>query len=124
MKIKLFLILAFSLLLGSCKDNDNLEVVIVNKILKEFYAGGDMSEDFHVARWYEIGLSRNGKIPVEYIWRAGGEPWSYYIANSKIGDKGIIYLSERGKQQIKKLPRPNAKNPPIIGTLGDIYWKK
>ena len=82
-----------------------------------------MFEGYNIG-WHKIGLSRNGREPIEYIWRVGEEPHSYAIMNAEIGDKGTIYLSDFGRQNRIKLPRPNADNPSVIGTRGDIYWKK
>jgi hypothetical protein len=69
-------------------------------------------------------LSRNGKKPVEYVWRAGNEPYSYFILNAKIGDRGTVYLEYWAKQLGMKLPKPNPREPPVIGELGEVFWEK
>jgi len=118
---KLFLLLSFCFALNACNDYDGIEVIIVNKIPRGAFAGEEMP---HNIGWYEIGLSRNGKEPIEYIWRAGNDYNSYIIMSSEIGDKGRVRLTERAKQEGTKLPRPSTKEPPIIGPLREVYWVK
>jgi hypothetical protein len=134
MKInKLLLTLAFCFALNAfngCNkrnaygDYDQQEVIVVNKI-----PGGAYSEEDSLAKskgigWYDIGLSRNGEEPVEYIWSTGKDPYSYAILKAEIGDRGIINLNEWAKKDKRKLPRPNAEKPPIIGLFGEVYWEK
>ena len=144
MRNKLLLIFVFSLLLGACSDRkmqnvhgernienepndydfDKIEVIVVNKIPRGTFAGETRPKDSYLSGWYDIGLSVNGKEPIEYIWRATGKPFDYAIMNAEIGDKGKICLGYFAKTYEIKLPRPDAKKPPIIGTLGIIYWEK
>jgi hypothetical protein len=105
-------------------DYDGIEVIVVNKIPRGAYAGEKMPKEFPNAGWYDIGLSRSGKEPIEYIWRAGNAPHNYAVLDSVIGDRGTIYLEVWAKYSNKKLPRPNAEKPSIIGMLGEVYWKK
>jgi hypothetical protein len=88
------------------------------------YVAGNDPNEFHGFGWYNIGLSRNGKEPIEYIWRAGNNPESYAIKKAEIGDKGTIILNDLAKQNKWKLPRPNAREPPIVGALREVYWEK
>ena len=99
-----------------------IKVIIVSKTPMGAYAEGNDPDYYRGIGWYNIGLSRNGKEPIEYIWRASSEPSSYYIINSEIGDRGIVRLSEYAKDKRKKLPRPNAEDPPMIGALGEVEW--
>jgi len=82
-----------------------------------------MLEGFEHVSWIEIGLSRNGKEPIEYIWFAGRNPFNLDIINSEIGDKGTIYLSDWAERNKIKLPRPNAKNPPVLDGK-KFHWEK
>ena len=97
-------------------DFDSVEVIVVYKIPRENKN----------VNWYEIGLSRNGSYPVEYIWRAKNNADGYIIIGANIGDRGTIFLRSWAKEseisEIAKLPRPNAENPPIIGVFGEVYW--
>ena len=107
-------------------EYDQQEVIIVNRIPRGAYAATTKEEavEFHNVGWYEIGLSRNGEEPVEYIWHAERGPYSFTIGNAKIGDRGTISLNEWAKQIGLKLPRPNANNPPLIGAFGEMHWEK
>ena len=105
-------------------DYDGIEVIVVNKIPRGTYAGEKMPKEFPNAGWYDIGLSRNGEEPIEYIWRAGNAPHNYAVLDSVIGDRGTIHLQWWAKQSKHKLPRPNAEKPPVIGILGYEYWEK
>jgi len=118
---KLILILTFCFTINACIDYDGIEVIIVNKIPRGAFAGEEMP---HNIGWYEIGLSRNGKEPVEYIWSVGTDYDSYIIMSSEIGDKGTLRLNERAKREGTKLPRPSKKEPPIIGTFREVWWEK
>ena len=107
----------------------NVEVIIVNKIPRGAYAEGndwanEVSPEFRHIGWYEIGLSRNGEEPIEYIWRAGEGPSHYTIMMAGIGDRGTIHLRDWAKRCEIKLPQPNATNPPVIGLFGEVYWEK
>jgi len=119
-------LIALCFLFYACNNNDlqEIEVIVVSKTPRGAYAEGNNSDDFHSFGWYNIGLSRNGEEPIEYIWRAGKDPDSYVIMNAKIGDKGIIELRDWAKQSKIKLPQPNAEEPPIIGVIGEVYWKR
>ena len=105
-------------------DYDGIEVIVVNHIPRGVFADEELPEIFRDRGWYDIGLSRNGEEPVEYIWRARKELHDHAIMNAGIGDRGTIHLTSRAKQNKMKLPRPNAEKPPIIGILGYEYWKK
>jgi hypothetical protein len=118
---KLLLILAFFFALNAFNGCNRQEVIVVRKTPRGIYAGEESLYNFG---WYDIGLSRNGKEPVEYIWCAEYDGYGYFIMNAKIGDKGTIGLNEWAKEHGEKLPRPNAKAPPIIGSLGEVYWEK
>ena len=120
----LLLLLVFGLALNACKDYDGIEMIIVNKIPMGAWATGDDPNNFYGIGWYNIGLSRNGKEPIEYIWRAGTDPYSYAIMHAEIGANGTIYLQEWAIENRIKMPRPNAKNPPNVGALGEVYWRK
>jgi len=118
---KLLLVFAFCFVFIECNNYDGIKVIVVNKIPRWSFAGEEMP---HNIGWYEIGLSRNGKEPIEYIWRVGKDYNSYIIMSSEIGDKGILILNERAKQEEMKLPCPSKKEPPIIGTFREVYWVK
>jgi hypothetical protein len=90
---------------------DSIDMIVVNKVPRGAFT-------------YEIGLSRNGKKPIEYIWFAGEDPIHFDIQNAKIGERGTIHLLDRAKQDKKKLPRPNTEKPPVIGVVGEVYWEK
>ena len=106
------------------RNYDGIEVIIVNKIPRGIFADEELPPELSNIGWHDIGLSRNGKEPVEYIWRAGQEPYNYFIMLAEIGDRGAIHLDELAKLRNIKLPQPNAKKPPIIGVLGEVYWEK
>jgi len=111
---KLLLILITCLAFNIYADGGGLEMIVVNKI----WADGTYG-----VGWYEIGLSRNGKEPVEIIWITADGPNSHSIARAKIGDKGIVSISDLGEFEEVKLPKPNAKNPPIIGVFEEVWWQ-
>ena len=92
-------------------DNNTQKVIIVYKVPKEEMIAGTL------VSWHEVGLSRNGKEPVEYIWRTESRPHKNPIMYAPIGDSGTISLTYWAIQNNKKLPEPNAKNPPVIGAL-------
>ena len=102
--------------------NNYQVVTVISKIPGGAYDPNNDPNEFHGDGWYFIGLSRNGKEPPEYIWRAIYDNPGYSIINTDIGDRGIISLDPRAKELKRKLPRPNAKNPPIIGALGEVRW--
>jgi hypothetical protein len=106
--------------INSNYDPHKMKFIIVNKIPRGAYAGEEMP---HNIGWYEVGLSRNGKEPIEYIWRTGGGPTDYDIMNAGIGDKGTVHLENWAKLMGRRLPRPNATNPPRVGLFGEVYWK-
>jgi len=112
-KTKLLLILIACLAFNIYADGDSLEMIVVNKIPKEFNG----------SNWYMIGLSVNGKEPVEIIWQATNDPNSLTIIFSEIGDTGVISLDRWAIRGGEKLPKPNAENPPIIGSLGEVIWQ-
>jgi hypothetical protein len=105
-------------------DEYSQELIVVNKVPRGAFAGEKMPPEFSNVGWYEIGLSRNGKEPIEYIWRVGNETYSYTIMNAEIGERGTVCLNEEGKYLGIKLPQPSAEKPPVIGALGEVYWKK
>ena len=123
-KRNILLVLAFGLLLDTCSERDGQEYIIVNKIPRGAYANEDMSGMFRDSGWYDIGLSRNGQEPIEYIWRTGLEPYSHSIMKSEIGDKGVIRRSDRGRRERIRLPRPNAEKPSIIGMFGEARCER
>ena len=111
-------------MLGACYNKYEQEIIVVSKTPRGAYVGEKVPPGYDLA-WYEIGLSRNGKEPIEYIWRAvKSDPYSYAIMNSDIGDKGTIFLREWAELMGIKLCRPNAKKPPVIGALGEVSWRK
>jgi len=118
---KLLLILTFCFALYGCNGYNSINLTIVNKIPRGSYAGEEMP---HNIGWYEVGLSRNGKEPIEYIWRVGDDYDSYIIFySSEIGDKGTVYLNARAKQEGYKIPLPNTKAPPILYS-SKFWWEK
>ena len=123
-KIYLLLLLLtfFTILLLNCDPKQN--VIIVNKTLRGALAGEEMMEGFEHVSWMEIGLSRNGKEPIEYIWFAGSDPSNLDIKYSRIGEKGTIYLNSWAKQNKIKFPRPNAENPPVLESINFIGKRK
>jgi hypothetical protein len=104
-------------------DYDGIEVIVVSKTPRGAYAGEVLSHELRNIGWYDIGLSRNGEEPIEYIWRADDE-YGYSMLNARIGERGTINLRGWAKERNIKLRRPNAENPPIIGALGEVYWKR
>jgi len=103
-------------------DYDMIEVIIVNKIPKNDLAKREMSAEMPNFGWYDIGLSRNGKKPIEYIWEARGELDSSGIVNAKIGNSGLIYINDLGKSNQIKLPKPNTKKSPNVNHYGLVNW--
>ena len=80
------------------EDGDRQEVIVVSKTPRGTYAGEELPGIFHGRGWYDIGLSRNGEEPIEYIWRAGQEPYNYFIMLAEIGDRGTIHLDGLAKK--------------------------
>jgi hypothetical protein len=124
MRNRLLLVLAFGLvLLGACYNKYEQEMIVVNKILRGVYVGEEMpSGKLYDFGWHEIGLSRNGKEPIEYIWHTKGGFYSSTITNADVGEEGTIYLHVWARRQSIKLPRPNAKKPPTIGLRNEALW--
>jgi len=125
MKKALITLLALSSLLPLyCDDLTEIELIVVSRTPRGIYAGEVRANGspFNFG-WYDIGLSRNGKEPIEYIWRADAEN-GFAIRNAEIGDKGTVYLRDWWKQFESKLSQPNAENPPVVGMLGEVYWRK
>ena len=126
MKKTLFTILALSsLLLLSCNHFTEIELIVVSKTPRGAYADEDLPPELHNIGWHDIGLSRNGQEPIEYIWCLRHDnPLNYTIINAEIGDKGIVYLHVLAKMDKIKLPRPNPENPLVIGLFWEVYWEK
>ena len=138
---KLLFITALCLALNACQstrsdhaqqneydddDYDGIELIVVSKTPRGAIAGEEMAEGFEHVSWYEIGLSRNGEEPIEYIWVVTREDiFSLDILHAKIGDKGTVYLrlTDWVKERNEKLPQPNAEDPPIIG-FKRVLWEK
>jgi hypothetical protein len=122
---KLLFITAICFALNACYDKYKQELVVVNKIPRGAYANEEMPEVLHGVGWYDIGLSRNGEEPVEYYLRISGSGhFGYYMSRLEVGDRGIIYLDDYWIKDGMKLPPPNAKDPPIIGFLEEVSWKR
>jgi hypothetical protein len=102
---------------------DSIDMIVVNKIPRGVFAGEEMPEGNNFG-WHDIGLSRNGEKPIEYIWRPNVEYLEYSHHIIEIGDRITIYLSEWARQNKMRLPQPNAKEPPITGSFGEAYWEK
>jgi hypothetical protein len=102
-------------------DDDRQEVIVVSKTPRGAWAEGNDPNEFYGIGWYNIGLSRSGKEPIEYIWRVGNESYDYALRNAEIGDKGIIHLEWWAKQNNIKLPQPNAEKPTSIMSH-EVYW--
>ena len=120
-------LIALCFVFNACSDylfKDWQELVVVSKTPMGAYAEGNNPADFHGFGWYNIGLSRSGEEPIEYIWRAGRNPQSYAIMKAKIGERGIVRLNDLSKENKWKLPRPNAKNPPVVGALREVSWEQ
>ena len=130
MKKALLIFLAISSLLPIYGDDlTEIELIIVNKTLRGFYSAVNEwdekgNPEIPNWSWCDIGLSRNGKEPIEYIWRAVKDANSFAIMNAEIGDKGTIYLRDLSKEGRFKLLLPNAENPPVVGMLREVYWRK
>ena len=106
-----------------CNNNlHEIEVIVVSKTPRGANAEGNNPDDFYGVGWYNIGLSRNGKEPIEYIWHASFGHEAYYIINSEIGDRGIVRLNDYAKDKKIKLLRANAEEPPMIGALSEADW--
>jgi hypothetical protein len=126
-KNNLLLILAFCFALNSClrsTHNYQQEVTVISRTPRGAYDPNNDPNEFYGQGWYLIGLSRNGEEPPEYLWRANNDASGYIIIGTDIGDRGIIVLREWAKEEGLELPRPNAKNPSIIGGLGEVRWEK
>jgi hypothetical protein len=100
------------------------EVTIISRTPKGAYDPNNDPNEFYGRGWYLIGLSRNGKEPPEYFWRANNDIVGYIIIGADIGDRGTISLHAWAKEEGMKLPCPNAKNPPTIGVFGEVRWEK
>ena len=68
-----------SLFLLCCNRVTKIELIIVSKTSGGAYAEGNEWEDFHGIGWHLIGLSRNGKEPIEYIWRTAQDTYGRAI---------------------------------------------
>ena len=107
-------------------DYDEIELIVVSKTLRGALAGEEMMEGFEHVSWYDIGLSRNGEEPIEYIWVVTrGDILSLDILHAEIGDKGTVHLrlTDWVRDNNIKLPQPNAEDPPVIG-FGKVLWLK
>jgi len=122
-RIIVLLILFFCLLLNACYNKYEQELIVVSKTPRGAYVGEKVPPGHDLA-WYEIGLSRNGKEPIEYIWYARESPYDAAIMNAEIGERGTAYIHLEAKLAKRKLPRPNAKKPPTIGIWGEVFWEK
>jgi hypothetical protein len=117
---------AVSEIVNADKGDDYLqpiEFIVVSKIPRGAIAGEKMLGGFEHTSWYDIGLSKNGKEPIEYIWFAGRDPNNLDIINAKIGEIGTIHLSDQAERDGYELPQPNAEDPPVIG-FGRILWER
>ena len=124
---KILLILSFCFIFNACANyfvKDSIDVIIVSKTPRGDFAGEDMPDALKNLGWHDIGLSINGKEPIEYIWRISNGPFDYTIMNAEIGDIGNIRLSDGIKIRLCKLPKPNSKEPPIIGSRDGIRWNR
>ena len=122
---KLLYITAICFTLNACYDKYEQELIVVNKVQRGAYAGEKMpSGELYDFGWYEIGLSRNGEEPIEYIWYARGDSYDSAIVDAEIGERGTAYIHIQAKRSKNKLPRPNAKKPPTMGLWGEVYWEK
>jgi phage terminase large subunit-like protein len=122
---KLLFITALCFTLTACYDKYEQELIVVNKVPKGAYAGEKMlSGELYDFGWHEIGLSRNGKEPIEYIWYAREDPHDSAIMDAEIGERGTAYIHIQARRSISRLPRPNAKKPPTIGLWGEVFWDK
>ena len=107
---------------------DSIDMIIVNKIPRGTFAGEQLPEGYEI-NWYDIGLSRNGEEPVEYIWRVREAFHLSRLVNAEIGTKGTIYIGTAppwvdNKYAKRKLPLPNTMNPAIIESLEGIFWEQ
>jgi len=112
-----------SMFLVCCNRLTEIELIVVSKTPRGAYIGEKVPPGHYLA-WYEIGLSRNGKEPIEYIWFARDDPYDAAIMNAEIGERGTAYIHLEAKLAKRKLPRPNAKRPPTIGIWGEVFWDK
>jgi hypothetical protein len=119
-RYKLLLVLFFCFAIFGCNGYNSINLTIVNKIPRGSFAGEEMPYNIG---WYEIGLSRNGKEPIEYIWRVGHDYDSFIIFSSEIGEKGTVHLNKRAKQEGIKIPLPDTKDPHIFYS-SEVYWVK
>ena len=77
-RIIVLLILFFCLLLNACYNKYEQELIVVSKTPRGAYAGeARVNGNPYNVGWYEIGLSRNGKEPVEYIWRTAQDAYNH-----------------------------------------------
>jgi hypothetical protein len=121
----LLCITALCCALTACYDKHEQEMIVVNKVPRGAYAGEKMpSGELYDFGWHEIGLSRNGKEPIEYIWYAREDPYDSAIMDAEIGERGTAYIHVQAKRSKSRLPRPNAKKPPTIGLWGEVFWEK
>ena len=93
-KALLVLLSLSSLLLLCCNRVTEIELTVVSKIPRGAYAGEVLPPELGNIGWYDIGLSRNGKEPIEYIWRAGKSHSNYFISCTEIGDRGTVGLKK------------------------------
>ena len=115
---------------NSLNNTDNcdnkLELIIVSMTPRGSYAPVNSERRSDLSRgfgWYDIGLSKNGKEPIEYIWEARSDGYGFFIINAEIGDKGTVYLRDRGRRYRSEFPQADAENPPIIGVFGEMFWR-
>ena len=119
------LLLVFSLALNACYNKYEQEMIVVSKTPRGDLVGENRpSGELYEQGWYDVGLSRNGQEPIEYIWYVREGYHDAVIMEAEIGEKGIAYIHVQARRGKSRLPRPNVKKPPTIGLWGEVFWDK